>query len=372
MKKTIFFAAFFLFGIAQTALCQNANLFANRNVADSIVISRTINSARMNITADSIWVSDSTDSYQFYNGDSVLHWKQIILSRNNAGYYLKRLSAYYNTELEQWVNSSYDSLLYYGDTAIKERYSYFWDNTLEQWYLGIKRKYDEQGNMTLLEYKFWGEDHHYTSGYKIEYYYTEEGKLQQQITYDLVLSDGSWVNEYRGTHYEGDYGFDTLFLGQYWDSVGQEWITKSKITGDFNPETNYYVTKSYTRESDTAQWIPQNMEERHITEAPEYDTLVIANWQPGYDFWLYQTRYIYIDNGQDTTGRIMQRYIYADTLWGNTSKIYTITNDKNQIIENGELNWFDNEWQYYRRDLLHYENDLLQYILRQHIDYNTG
>ncbi len=372
MKKTIFFAAFFLFGIAQTALCQNAKLFTNRNVADSIVNSRTINSVRMNSTADSIWVPDSAYTYHFDNGEPVLERKFYVLKWNNAGEYLKSLSLFYNTELGQWVNQSYDSVVYLHDTILKETYSYSWDNTIQKWYLTSSRAYNEEGYITLVINKLWGDEHQYTSGYKMEFFYSPEGKLQQIISYRLVLSDGSWINKSKTTFYQGEYGLDTLSLGQNWDTVSQQWITTSKTTGQFNPETNYYTTVSYIRQNDSAPWLPQNMEEKHMTETFDVDTLTLAKWQPDYDFWLYQVRYIYKDNGQDTTERIMQRYNFADTLWGNTSKIYTITNNKNQIIENGEFHWFDDEWQYYWRDLLHYENDLLQYILRQHIDYNTG
>ncbi len=376
MKKFFVFALTFLALNAQYVFCQsNSHIFNHLRIGLS-VDTAMLNTATKNITADSIWVLDSSYYYLFVDSSGQgLTRKNYYLGKNSKGNPVKSLEIRREYNTEKWVNYHYDSIVYFdNDSSVKEHYGHFWKGDLDKWILTEAQKFNLMGLTTEKIIYSWDDDlHGYTQGLKIEWFYSLTGKLEELMISDLDTANFTWTKHSRVLYYSDDYGYDTLILNQQWRTDVQDWVSIQKDVNEYNPSTKHYICIHYSRPDYFSEWIPGRKEDKHINSANSVDTLVISFWQPDNGSWRKNSRGLYKYNSQnllmESTG---QNYSGLDFSWKNGSHMYHIYNTDNKITEEGHAEWADNDWKYTSKEIWYYENELLQYYIYKSTDNDAG
>ena len=376
MKKFFVFALIFLSLNAHHAFCQSNSLVFNHSRIGFSVDSAMLNTAKMNINADSIWVLDSSYHYLFVDSSGQgLTRKNYFLGKNSKGNPDKLLEVRRKINTEKWFNYHCDSIVYFdNDSSVKEHYAYFWKGDLDKWILTEIQKFNLKGSITEKIIYSWDDDlHAYTQGLKIEWFYSLTGKLEKLKVYNLDIANFIWKNHDRILFYSDDYGYDTLILDQQWRTDVQDWVSIQKDVNEYNPLTKHYVCIHYSRLDYFSEWIPGRKEDKHINSANSVDSLVISFWQPDDGFWRKSSRGLYKYNSQnlliESTG---QSYLGLDSSWKNVTHKYYIYNDNNQKVEEGYAEWIDNDWKYTSKQIWYYENELIRYYIYKSTDNDAG
>ena len=186
MKKailitTLLFAVFMATAQERTALEQlskNSLEYANQAI----------------VLGDTIMVLDSSLTY-FQGNYSLPKYKSINKQFYDDGSTMLRWRYQWNNAENTLFLTNSDSLVYFENGEIKERYNSDYNNFTESWNVASKNIYTETGQPLIEEYKTW--DYYtgyYRNGTQYIYEYDEMGLLNEKFTNTLDTATNNWQN----------------------------------------------------------------------------------------------------------------------------------------------------------------------------------
>jgi hypothetical protein len=360
MKKSLFL--FVLVMVTAITLTAQVNFNASQNGSQKVVFPKQVKNL-YRVAGDTVWVSDSVYYYNVYYGTSAFAYrKYIVNTHNNMG--LNVCGVTMNLDDNgHWFLSGKDSIAYYDDTIVNDRFNWEYDNSLSQWKITLHNSYTRDGLPLLLEQRNYDlQMHRYKSGLKRIYVYDSDGVLSEFYSQDFDTLNGNFVDHTRNYYYYNVYGYDSLMTSDQWDVNLQQWIKRVKIEGEYNPLTKKLVSTTYKSQDNGESWQPDVKYIYHYIQNDNFDTLVYAQWQPDYNLWLNKSRntYLYDEYGRNIES-IYEEYIFADSSWEYSGRSTTTYDNNGEITETAHYKWDagTNDWKLQYKDVFVYNNDLI-------------
>jgi len=263
------------------------------------------------IYLDTLWVLDSSLYYEMiYGATEFTHAKSYkVLSRNANGNPLTTSDLVSDTYPSIYLNSIYDSLIYFDGIMVKKHYSNVWDSIGQVW---IDNEYQEYETFDLpLEIynkNFSNGAQQYYYGYR-NLYENENGKIKTNVYSTFIPETNSWLPNAKNVYYYDELGNDTLLMIYTWkndiwvDSIKFKKASESnlltliigQIPDTVNSTWKNYVFFSYS-----------------YTTTSKPDTTILKYWSTQNNSWHdnFKTIYTY-DHLDRLTNRIKMHYEYS-------------------------------------------------------------
>jgi uncharacterized HAD superfamily protein len=246
----------------------------------------------------------------------------------------------WDTLTNQWVNSSKEEIIYFGNKTFHD--FYFWDADSSQWLSNnnIKEEftydvdgnilnfnfiyvrcnpafcccilhkdeygYDTSGNITLESYYEWNESSNQWVGInKSEYTYAGNGEIASFNYFIWDRTTSKWVNIFKNECVYDNNGYQTSFCEYEWDTISNQWVGYSKYENTYDGSGKISIQYRYLWDKTTSNWSSLL---RYIYEYDTKDSITVKTgygylWDKSTSQWVisYKEENTYDTNGNKTS-----------------------------------------------------------------------
>lgn len=311
MKKLIF-TIISLFLIQLTVFAQDKmNYFPENNTKLDTIHSLDY------YRGDTVILIDSTVHYRFTDEVAIPISKTWYKERDSEGRKFININYSWDNINNTYRPSSKDSILYYNDNSIKEKFTKSYDRIMNNWKHSAYVSYNSEGLPLVEESLNWDSTiGQYYLGNKIISTYSNDSLIisEQTNIYDTATND--WQNKQLLEYERNDFGNIVLSQTKDFDVINSNWVFVEKT--EYVRNGNSIITKR------TKSTFSKTLNEWMYVDKQEY----------------------FLDNHDNDTLSISSTWDEDTSSWRNNLKTIKLFNENNMIVLDLDNLWSDdlNDW----------------------------
>lgn len=311
MKKLSLFISL-LIVIQITAISQEFNM----NFIDTIPSIKEYQS-KIIYRGDTVVLIDSTVYYRFTDEIAIPVSKIWYKERDSEGRKFISINYSWDNLNNTYRPSSTDSILYYNDNSIKEKFTKNYDRIMNNWKHSAYVSYNSQGKPLIEESLNWDSTigQYYLGSQVISTYSNDSLIISEQTNiYDTATND--WQNKQLLEYVRNDFGNIVLSQTKDFDVINSNWVFVEKT--EYVRNENSVITKRTK-----------------------------SNYNNTLNEWGYVDRQEYFLDNQDNDTLLISSIWDEDTSsWRNNLKTIKLFNENNMIVLDLDNLWSDdlNDW----------------------------
>lgn len=310
----------------------------------------------LNFFQDTLWVMDSSNSFQLISGELEFVGNYIVLTRDGLGNKLIGIGKYKYNLSEPLEKLSLDSMFYFnGTNDVEYSKSFSWNSNDDKWMKHMYSLFDEDGNILEHYVKNW-------NNYLNEYTYGSQSIAEYEDTLLIISTRNNynpetddWAHYAKNEFFYNDAGLDTLQIVSSWDTIHQKWMNQLKYQYLLTEDGNINELLGYTWNEDLGIWIFSYKQIFKMNNQGLTDTTLLLTWDTLQNNWVPQFRnsYFYNELGKESS-HLTEINNLQDDSWENQYLFkYEHVTQKN-ITTFSIWDTINNIWQFYRRDSYSY------------------
>ncbi len=212
----------------------------------------------INHTRETIWVNDSSLSYDTYGGTEwILTEREKALLRDPYGNTTNGISQFFYEATDTWANKDTISATYYTpQNALHKTLEKPWNSNTQQWAdTSNFREYNEDGKWLVLYDRNWSyNDNKFNSGRKSYMTLDDNGNYLYHIDYTWNTENQEWYLNKKWNYSCDDNGNIMESLVQKWNSETEEWENARQIFYSYDDNGNQIQRLGQIWDSETEEW----------------------------------------------------------------------------------------------------------------------
>ncbi len=341
-----FFTFFILAVITLTSYSQTRQRF-DRKVDSMLVINRQNHNY-----LDTLWVLDSSRTYQLVNNALMYERTFKVLSRNELGNPISSLDWADENYPYFTDNNLYDSVVYFNGTEVKKRFVNAWNSVEQSWIDNRYEEYDAPDLPKVMAYKgFSNSNQDYFYGHR-ERYVNNNGRLDTLIYETYIPETNSWDPRAKTAYDYAGQNSDTLQMIYKW--TGDSWQDSAKLHRQFNAD---HLTRQFWElyNSDNGTWQNYVLYTYSYDNNGNIDTGYFQVWDIQLNIWQDNFKFVFsYDDEQRLTNRLVMHFDQnSQQLLNYQNEIFEFADGcKTEIYQNWHMP--DGPWQNQTRNTTSY------------------
>jgi hypothetical protein len=320
-----FFTFFILAVFTLTTYSQTRQQF-DQKVDSMLAINR-----QNNYHLDTLWVLDSSRTFQGYYDSLIYERTYKVLKRNDQGNPIASLDWVDENFSGFTTNSVYDSIVYFDGVQVKKQFSNAWNSVDQIWIDNSYQEYEEPGLPKVKANKgFYNNTQEYFYGYR-ERYVNNNGRPDTLIYETYVPETNTWKLKAKTVFYYDGQQNDTLQRFYKW--TGDSWEDSARLHRHFDLNLlTLQLGELYNTSNST--W--QNYVRRtySYTNSGKIDISMFQVWSTQLNVWQDNFKY---DFSYDSEDRITNRLVLhfdqnSQQLLNYQNDIYTYAEGREEIV----------------------------------------
>lgn len=348
---------------------------------------------------DTLIVADSSIYFVYDNEIKRPYRKTWFKERDTKGRQLVNINYGWDIENQRYYQNTRDSLSYYEDNSIKERYGKLYDRINSTWHEVYYVMYNANGLELNVEHLQWDaliEQYYYGTQLITTYNLYDDIIKEESNLYDTATND--WAKSSMIEYLRNDSSFIIREQTNKFSIYNNDWYPISKI--EYLRDENNLLLEQQTSNYDTlvSSWDNINLTE-HLRDETGNDTLIVSStwnteenlwkqqsknnrvfdeghrvlldvgtmWSDELESWhfTFKTEFVYTEQGDQDTATYYKWYLDYGFWYGTGRQIRDYDEDRVLInVENQDYDLVYEYWFNVSRVMWEYENDrIINFII---------
>ncbi len=278
----------------------------NKQRFDQKVDSMLLTNRQNHNYLDTLWVLDSSRTYEMVNEALIYQRTYKVLSRNEQGNPIASLD-WADEDYPYFTdNNVYDSIVYFDGIQVKKQISNAWNSVEQTWIDNSYKEFDAPDLPKVMSIKgFSNNNQEYFYGHR-ESYANSNGRIDTLIYETYIPETNTWTPKAKTVFYYAGQNNDTLQMFYKW--TGDRWEDSAKLHRYFDSDLlTLQIGEIYNSDSDT--WQNYVLYSYSYNNHGKIDTGFFQVWNPQLNIWRDNFKFIFSYDSEDrVTNRLVMHF----------------------------------------------------------------